>query len=144
MFTDSQQFDHEKAEKVDDTNDDVFETFKTEYLEEYEFVEVEDFFLQSPESTSNEIIEDSTAALIDEVDEFDNIKEENDDNMKIDKEFDQSQSKIEPSPLYHCLTCDTNFSSTSDHIKEFHFGEEIIIQVKWINSYKGILSHLIL
>lgn len=119
------------------TNDDLeIATFKTEdyyeeYLEEYEFLEVDvkPSILHSMPSPNEIIEENSTTSLIGEVevDEYDNDFEEN-DILNYDEEVCPTQDKTD-SNLFHCVTCNTNFPSISDHINEFHFGEEIIIQV---------------
>lgn len=80
---------------------------------------------------TSELLNDNENELMEMVDG--GIQFEDSEMLEIKKEHDQSNEKeqedAESDVMYSCSTCGMSFASVLEHIKEYHDGQEVVLEM---------------
>lgn len=68
--------------------------------------------------------DDNTVITMDNIQEIDESK-----LMKVKQELSEVKHEKESDSLYNCSSCSMSFNSVLDHIKEFHDGQEVVLEM---------------
>lgn len=73
----------------------------------------------------SELLDGDTGALIN-MDHINDVGELDEDGLLHVK---QELCEIEPEAVYSCTSCDMSFNSVVEHIKQFHDGQEVLLEI---------------
>ncbi|XP_043502367.1 zinc finger protein 383-like isoform X2 [Polistes fuscatus] len=76
-------------------------------------------------SSGSELLDGGTSALIN-MDHINDVGELDESGLLRVK---QELCELEPEAVYSCTTCDMSFNSVLEHIKQFHDGQEVLLEM---------------